>query len=158
MTESKRPQPRPSDPGVVCESQEGTLTAKFALLGVRRVLRQMAEDGQILRLHCEMPTCLSPLGRECFQPCATPRPPWAPSPDHYPILKSKGGHLTPDNVRLGHVKCNAYDYTLRKMIGDQLLQRTSLTDIAKELNNKKQPAPWGAGEWTPELVRKAFAS
>ena len=71
-------------------------------LGMKGVLVQMAERGQLLALKCEMPQCYHPKGRGAFDEVTTPRTKWAPSPDHYPILKSAGGKLRPENVRLSH--------------------------------------------------------
>ena len=62
----------------------------------------MAERGQLLDLKCEMPQCYHHKGRAAFDPVAKTRTKWAPSPDHYPTLKSAGGHLVPENVRLSH--------------------------------------------------------
>jgi hypothetical protein len=58
----------------------------------------MAERGQLLALKCEMPQCYHHKGRGAFDPVTTRRTKWAPSPDHYPILKSAGGHLVNENV------------------------------------------------------------
>ena len=57
-------------------------------LGVKGVLVQMAERGQILELKCEMPQCYHPNARDKFESLATERRMWAPSRDHYPILRS----------------------------------------------------------------------
>jgi hypothetical protein len=46
----------------------------------------------LLALKCEMPQCYHHKGRGAFDPVTTPRTKWAPSPDHYPILTSAGGH------------------------------------------------------------------
>lgn len=35
-----------------------------------------------------------------------------PTADHPPVLKSKGGHLTVDNVRLAHRLCNRIHYSI----------------------------------------------
>jgi hypothetical protein len=67
---------------------------------VRGVLLQMAERGQLLALKCEMPHCYHHKGRGKFDQVTTPRTKWAPSPDHYPILKSAGGHLRPETFDL----------------------------------------------------------
>jgi hypothetical protein len=75
-------------------------------LGVKGVLVQMAERGQLLAVKCEMPQCYHHKGRAAFDEVTTPRKKWAPSPDHYPILKSDGGHLRSENVRLAHIYCN----------------------------------------------------
>lgn len=85
--------------------------------GVKGILVQMAERGQILELKCEMPQCYHPNGRDKFESLATERRLWAPSRDHYPILRSAGGELRADNVRLSHVECNQRDHTRRKQIG-----------------------------------------
>src|SRR4051794_19619257 len=70
-------------------------------LGVRGILWQLARDGQLIDVRCEMPQCYCFRGRRYFDP----RPlhsDWEPTADHYPRLKTHGGHLTPDNVRLAH--------------------------------------------------------
>jgi hypothetical protein len=74
-------------------------------LGVRRVLLQMAKRGQIIELKCEMPKCYCPKGRGYFDEKSHPPRSWEPSADHYPTLKSDGGHLVPSNVRLAHILC-----------------------------------------------------
>src|SRR3954471_25083304 len=76
-----------------------TAVEKLERLGVRGILRQLARDGQIIDVRCEMPQCYSFRGRRYFDP----RPAgswsdWEPTADHYPRLKAHGGHLTPDNV------------------------------------------------------------
>jgi len=91
-------------------------------LGVRGVLVQIAERGQLIELRCEMPKCYRPKGRKHFDQKTHPPDEWAPSADHYPQLKADGGHLVPGNVRLGHVLCNREDYgwriRIRKMLED----------------------------------------
>src|ERR1700755_2417863 len=96
---------------------DGSVADQLRALGVKGVLVQMAERGQLLALKCEMPQCYHHKGRGAFDPVTTPRSKWAPSPDHYPILKSAGGRLVPDNVRLSHTECNQRDYNRRKQIG-----------------------------------------
>ena len=66
------------------------------------VLVRMAERGQLLALKCEMPQCYHHKGRGDFDPVGTPGNKWTPSRDHYPILKSAGGKLVAENVRLSH--------------------------------------------------------
>ena len=83
---------------------------------------------------------------------------WEPTADHYPRLKMHGGHLTPDNVRLGHRLCNKRDYIWRKKINAMLGKRMSLEKIAEELNAEKVPAIHGTNRWTGASVRKAFVS
>lgn len=126
--------------------------------GVRGVLVQMAERRQIIELRCEMPQCYCHKGRGYFEPRTTPLRDWAPSPDHYPILKSAGGHLRPENVRLSHVLCNRRDYGWRMKIKAMLAKGMALEEIAESLNRKRVPTPHGGPRWSAATVRKAFVS
>ncbi|HCO03646.1 MAG TPA: hypothetical protein DIT48_09870 [Actinobacteria bacterium] len=125
---------------------------------MRGVLVQMAERGQLIALRCEMPQCYCPKGRAHFDAKSIPPPKWAPSPDHYPILKSAGGQLRPDNVRLSHVFCNNRDYGWRTKIKALLAKEMSLEAIAQELNRRKVPTAHGGNKWSAPSVRKAFVS
>ena len=127
-------------------------------LGVKGVLVQMAERGQLLDLKCEMPQCYHHKGRGAFDPLTTKRTKWAPSRDHYPILKSAGGKLRPENVRLSHTECNQRDYNRRKQIGTLLANGKSLDEIAETLNRKRVPPAHGTNRWTAAMVRKAYVS
>ena len=129
-------------------------------LGVKgdHVLVQMAESGQLLALKCEMPQCYHHKGRGAFDPVTTPRTKWAPSPDHYPILKSAGGQLVPENVRLSHIWCNNRDYGWRTQIRTLLAKGKSLAEIAGALNSKGVPPAHGTNRWTAAMVRKAYVS
>lgn len=71
---------------------DSSVADELRRLGVKGVLVQMAERGQLLDLKCEMPQCYHHKGRAAFDPVAETRSKWAPSPDHYPTLKSAGGH------------------------------------------------------------------
>jgi Recombinase len=126
--------------------------------GVRGVLVQMAERGQIIELRCEMPMCYCDEGREHFDKKSHPPTAWAPSPDHYPRLKADGGHLVPWNVRLSHVLCNRMDYGWRMRIRTMLEKGMSLEKIADELTQKGIPRPHKRQKWSPEAVRRAFVS
>jgi hypothetical protein len=119
---------------------------------------QMAERGQLLALRCEMPQCYHHKGRGAFDPVTTARTKWAPSRDHYPILKSAGGKLVSENVRLSHTECNQRDYNRRKQIGTLLENGKSLEDIADTLNRKGVPPAHGTNQWTAAMVRKAYVS
>jgi hypothetical protein len=130
-----------------------TLTA----LGIGGILLQLAHDRQILDLRCEMPQCYCRQGRRHFDPKST-RSDWSPTPDHYPRLKSNGGHLTPDNVRLAHLLCNRRDFGWRMKINAMLRERMSLEEIAAHLNAQKVPTIHGTNRWTASAVRKAFVS
>jgi hypothetical protein len=133
--------------------------------GVKGVLIQMAENGQILELKCEMPTCYCPKGRKHFDPWPEPRyapeRKWSPNADHYPTLKRDGGKLKPWNVRLAHVHCNNMDYGWRTRIRGMLEKNPNLSfaEIAEELNKSKEvKVPPGSNVWTARTVRKAYAS
>jgi hypothetical protein len=139
------------------EQDGGTAVEKLRALGVRGILLQLARDGQLVDLRCEMPQCYCFRGRRYFDPKA-PRSDWSPTPDHYPRLKSHGGHLTRDNVRLAHLLCNARDYQWRMRINAMLAKRMSLEEIAMRLNAQKVPPIHGTNRWTAAAVRKAFVS
>ncbi len=127
-------------------------------LGVRGVLVQMAERGQLLALRCEMPQCYHHKGRGAFDPVTTTRTKWAPSPDHYPILKSGGGKLVAENVRLSHIWCNNRDYGWRTQVRTLLAKGRSLDEIAETLNGKGVPPAHGTNRLTAAMVRKAYVS
>jgi hypothetical protein len=126
-------------------------------LGVRGILRQLARDGQLVDVRCEMPQCYCFRGRAYFDPAAA-QTDWSPTADHYPRLKSHGGHLAPDNVRLAHKLCNSRDFTWRARINEMLGRRMSLDEIAADLNAREVPTIHGTDRWTPASVRKAFVS
>jgi hypothetical protein len=130
---------------------------KLEALGVRGILRQLAQRGQIVDVRCEMPLCYCFRGRRYFDPKSS-RSDWSPTPDHYPRLKAHGGHLTPDNVRLAHLRCNQRDYECRMRINAMLGMRMSLQEIADKLNEKEVPPIHGTNRWTASSVRKAFVS
>ena len=138
---------------------EGPASAldQLEALGVGGILRQLAKDGQIVDVRCEMPQCYCFRGRRYFDP-ARACSDWSPTADHYPQLKMNGGLLTPDNVRLGHKLCNNLDYTWRQKINAMLAKRMSLDEIAVHLNEQKVPTIHGTNRWTPAAVRKAFVS
>lgn len=141
-------------------ANKGSLSVADQLrrLGVKGVLVQMAERGQLLALKCEMPQCYHHKGRGEFDPLETTRTKWAPSRDHYPILKSAGGKLVPENVRLSHTECNQQDYNRRKQIGALLAKGESLVEIAEALNRKNVPPAHGTNRWTATMVQKAYVS
>lgn len=114
---------------------EGSLADQLRQLGLNRGdLIRMAEGGQLLILKCEMPQCYNPKGRGAFDEITITRTAWAPSPDHYPVLKSDGGKLVAENVRLAHVRCNHLDYVRRHQIRTMLAKDKSLAEISESLN------------------------
>src|SRR3954447_1230386 len=131
---------------------------RLKALGVRGILSQLARDGQIIEVRCEMPQCYCFRGRNHFDSRGTKPSDWEPTADHYPRLKAHGGHLTPDNVRLAHRLCNRRDYTWRMKINALLAKRMSLEEIAEKLNAQKVPTIHGTNRWTAASVRKAFVS
>jgi hypothetical protein len=141
----------------VADQTEFSADERLATLGARGILRQLARDGQIVDVRCEMPQCYCFRGRRYFAP-ASPPSDWSPTADHYPRLKAHGGHLTPDNVRLAHRLCNRRDYGWRMRINAMLGKRMSLEQIAEELNAHRVPTIHGANRWTASSVRKAFVS
>src|SRR5688572_17789475 len=127
--------PQARAPAASVDAEE-TPVQKLDRLGVRGILRQLARDGQIIDVLCEMPQCYCFRGRRYFEPIS-PGADWMPTADHYPRLKMHGGRLTADNVRLGHRLCNQRDYIWRVRINAMLGKRMSLGEIAEELNEKK---------------------
>jgi len=140
------------------DGADGSVADELRALGAKGVLVQMADRGQLLALKCEMPQCYHHKGRGAFDPVTTPRTKWAPSPDHYPVLKSAGGHLVPENVRLSHVWCNNLDFGRRTQIRRLLADGKSLAKIAEVLNKKGVPPAHGTNQWTAAMVRKAYVS
>jgi hypothetical protein len=130
---------------------------KLERLGARGILRQLARDGQLIEVRCEMPQCYCFRGRRHFEPSSSGSH-WSPTADHYPKLKMHGGHLTRDNVRLAHRFCNQRDYIWRTKINAMLAKRMSLEQIAVQLNAEKVPTIHGTNRWTAAFVRKAFVS
>lgn len=120
---------------------DSSVADQLRALGVKGVLVRMAERGQLLALKCEMPQCYHHKGRGAFDPVPARPNKWAPSADHYPILKSAGGKLRPENVRLAHVWCNNRDYGWRTQIRTLLAEDKSMAEIAEALNRKGVPRP-----------------
>lgn len=143
------------------------LVARLRDLGVKRVLVEMARNGQILELKCEMPTCYCdhPDRRRHFDPWpdpgSAPENRWSPNPDHFPNLRKDGGERKPWNIRLAHVLCNNLDIGWRRRIR-RLLEKDptrSFADIAEVLNRKKRvQVPPGFESWTAEIVRNVYVS
>jgi hypothetical protein len=77
---------------------------------------------------------------------------------HYPILKSAGGQIVPDNVRVSHIWCNNRDYGWRTQIRTLLAKGKSLAEVAEALNSKGVPPAHGTNRWTAAMVRKAYVS
>ena len=135
-----------------------TAVEKLEALGVGRgILWQLARDGQIVDVRCEMPQCYCSRGRSHFEP----RPEaydWEPTANHYPRRRMDGGRLTSENVRLAHRLCNRRDYQWRVKINAMLGKRMSQEAIAEQLNAEKVPTVHGTNRWTAAFVRKAFVS
>ena len=152
------PEEQVSQAGAAAPADAGeTPVEKLERLGVRGILWQLARDGQLIDVRCEMPQCYCPRGRSHFDP-RSPGADWMPTADHYPRLKMHGGRLTPDNVRLAHRVCNQRDYLWRVKINAMLGKRMSLEKIAEKLNAEKVPTIHGTNRWTAASVRKAFVS
>ena len=134
-----------------------SVVEQLEALGVHGILLQLARDGQIIDVRCEMPHCYCFRGRGYFDLKSSVSD-WSPTPDHYPRLRAHGGHLTADNVRLAHLRCNQRDYGWRMKINAMLGKRMSLEEIAARLNAQKVPTIHGTNRWTPSSVRKGFVS
>jgi hypothetical protein len=113
-------------------------------LGVRGILRQLAKDGQLVEVRCEMPHCYCFRGRE--------------TADHSPTLKSRGGKLTPDNVRLAHKLCNSRDYEWCTRINEHTPQADVAGGDRRGAERAQRPDDPGTNRWTPASVLKAFVS
>ena len=122
------------------------------------VFHVMARDGQLLELRCETPKCYCDQGRTSFPKPPIPDSDWDPTLDHYPILKSNGGHKDPWNVRLAHKTCNREDFAWRDRVTQMIKEHRSLHEMAEELNRRNVPHPKDTGPWTAESVRLAFVS
>ena len=122
------------------------------------VFHVMARDGQLLELKCETPKCYCEQGRDFFPKPPIPDSDWDPTLDHYPILKSNGGHKEPWNVRLAHKLCNREDFAWRDRVTRMIKEHRSLQEMADELNRVGVLHPYGSGPWTAESVRATFVS
>jgi acyl dehydratase len=90
------------------QDMERTVAERLKELGVTGILITAAQEGYVKDVACEMPTCYCPEelgGKTYFEPVPEPLSDWMPTQDHI-ILKSEGGKLTIDNVRLAHRLCN----------------------------------------------------
>jgi hypothetical protein len=99
-----------------------------------RILIRAAEHGKITKLECEMPECLCPAelgGRAHFEPAERgQRSDWAPTNDHYPVLKRDGGRESVENARLAHRLCNRVDYS--KLIGRSYARDLAAVETARQ--------------------------
>src|SRR2546425_422018 len=59
--------PQARTPAAPADAGE-TPVEKLERLGARRILRQLARDGQIIDVRCEMPQCYCSRGRSHFDP------------------------------------------------------------------------------------------
>ena len=84
---------------------------------------------------------LPPQGARRFDQVTTPRTKWAPSPDHYPILKSAGGHLAPRERSPVPRLVQQPGLGWRTQIGTLLRKRKSLAEIAEALKRRVSPRP-----------------
>jgi hypothetical protein len=71
--------PQARTPAAPADAGE-TPVEKLEALGVRGILRQLARDGQINDVRCEMPQCYCFRGRRYFEP-RSPLSDWSPTPD-----------------------------------------------------------------------------
>jgi hypothetical protein len=115
-----------------------TVADQLRLLGQRGILITAAERGDIKEMACTMHECLCPQGRDHFERKSHPPTDWAPSVDHYPILKKDGGKLVLGNVRLAHRLCNRVDYAKKHGI-NHAKDRSKGRRMAQELPSGSPP-------------------
>jgi HNH endonuclease len=90
-----------------------TVSEQLKELGQGGILTTAVDEGIITELKCSMDECFCPRGSGYFERRPEPVSDWAPSVDHV-TLKSEGGQLTLDNIRLAHVLCNRVDYAIKQ--------------------------------------------
>jgi hypothetical protein len=141
------------------EARNAAIEQRLRGLGVTRgVLIDMAQNGQLLEVRCEMPYCYHASRRD-FDERSKPPGDWELNFDHYPTLDADGGERTPGNARLAHVYCNRTDLGRRLQIRKLLDDGESLQDIADFLNRREKiRVPNSYSSWTPGLVRRAQIS
>ena len=141
------------------EAKNAAIEKRLRDLGISRgVLIDMARNGQLLAVRCEMPDCYHTSRRD-FEERSKPPRDWELNFDHYPTPDRDGGERTPGNARLAHVYCNRIDRGRRLQIRKWLDDGKSLQDIADILKGRKKirvPTPYTS--WTPGLVRRAQIS
>ncbi|HYJ60618.1 MAG TPA: hypothetical protein VE032_04050 [Actinomycetota bacterium] len=141
------------------QARRAAVIAELEAVGIDGgVFHTMAAAGQLIDIVCETPKCYCPQGREFFPKPPIPDSDWDPTIDHYPILRSNGGHKDPWNVRLAHKLCNREDYSWRARITEMIKEGLSLEQMAEELNRTGVQRPQGSGPWSAESVRRAFVS
>jgi hypothetical protein len=135
------------------------LIAELVAIGIDDgVFHVMVREGQLLELKCETERCYCDQGRYFFPKPPAPDSDWDPTVDHYPILKSQGGHKDPWNVRLAHKLCNREDFAWRDRITRMIQAHRTLEEMAEELNRVGVRHPNGAGPWTATSVRDTYAT
>ena len=85
---------------------EKTSGERLEALGVRGILWQLARDGQIVDVRCEMPQCYCFRGRSYFDPKSTLSE-WSPTADHRDPLcleTSQPGVFVAGDLRHGSTK------------------------------------------------------
>src|SRR3954466_1634236 len=74
--------PQDGTPGATTDADK-TPVERLKALGVRGILWQLARDGQIIDVRCEMPQCYCFRGRRYFEPRpARSWSDWEPTADH----------------------------------------------------------------------------
>ena len=137
---------------------DSSVAEQLRVLGVRGVLVQMAERGQLLALKCEMPQCYHHKGRGAFDPVTTRAPSGRPRRTTTRSISRPAGISSPRTFDCPHVWCNNRDYGWRTQIRTLLATGKSLAEIAEALNRKGVPPAHGANRWTAAMVRKAYVS
>src|SRR5438034_490382 len=93
--EEQVPQARPPAPPVDAEEAP---VQKLERLGIRGILWQLARDGQLIDVRCEMPQCYCFRGRRYFDPRSA-RSDWDPQADHRRMIANVPIESFPPEVR-----------------------------------------------------------
>jgi hypothetical protein len=135
-----------------------TPVERLEALGVCGILRQLARDGLLIDVRCEMPQCYCFQGRRYFAPeiaadrlVADGRPlPEAEDARRSPNPPTTSGSRTSSATNVTTYGGRRSTRCSRK--------RMSLEQIAEKLNAENVPTIHGTNRWTAASVRKAFVS
>ena len=133
--------PQARTPAAPADAGE-TPVEKLEALGVRGILRQLARDGQLIEVRCEMPPVLLLPGS---LPLRVEIDGFRLGADRRPLSETQDARRSPHpRQRPARASaCNQRDYIWRKKINALLGKRMSLEEIAEQLNVKKVPTIHG---------------
>ena len=143
---------------------EGSFAKRLEAHGAKRVLIDMAENGQILKLRCEMLTCYCPDGRQRFDDwprfARGARTRLVPQPRPLPDLED--GPRTLEAVERSASARLLQQHGLRLALTHPLDAREGAHPLLRQdrggFEQKEERARAPAKSWTARLVRKAYVS